>query len=171
MKTSKTVLISFGVTLYAILTFALLSHVHWRSACDTCAVEETACQLHSVATGLLLSVVITSFLAPFVTFVWIRYIPVFKQWAYTSLGAFLVSNATVVTAASTIVIIVEQFMCPRDKTVEFAAVVLIFVVQLFTGILVEEVYIRQQKRKFNTVNYQPAQDHTQQFLDQSEEEI
>ena len=159
MRTLKVVIISFGVTLYSIITFALLSHVYWRSACDTCKLEETACALHRAAAGLFLSVVGTCFLVPAFFVLWLRCIPFFKQWSYTCFGAFLVSNATVVTAASTIVIIVEQFMCPRDKSVEFAAIVLIFVVQTFTGIIVEEIYLAQGESKRNRRSYHESLQH------------
>ena len=54
------------------------------------------------------------------------------------------------------VIIVEQFMCPRDKTVEFAAVVLIFVVQLFTGIVVEEVTYGSRSATIEMLRISPS---------------
>lgn len=153
MRKSKLVLVSFGVTLYGILVFALLSTVYWRSACDKCAVEETACLLHRAASSLLLCVVVTCFVVPFFICFWLRYMRCLDSWAYTVLGGFFIVNATVVTAASTIVIIVEQFMCPSDKAVEFAAVVLIFVTQIFTGVLVEEVYILQHESKQREAQY------------------
>ena len=160
MRTPKLILVSFGVTLYAILVFALLSTVYWRSACNSCALEETACKLHRAAAGLLLSVVITCFVVPFFIWFWLRCIRYFSSWAYTAFGGFLVSNATVVTAAATIVIIVEQFMCPSDKAVEFAAVVLIFVTQIFSGVLVEEVYIQQHEEKIKEIKYKQFKNAT-----------
>lgn len=189
---SKLVLVSFGVTLYAVLVFTLLSSVYWRSACNTCHVEETACKLHKVATGLFLSVVVTCFVVPFAIWFWIRCIRYFSSWAYTAFGGFLVSNATVVTSAATIVIIVEQYMCPSDKVctflrffeiqpcfkpfhntdfvqaIEFAAVVLIFVTQIFSGIVVEEVYIQQHEEKFKELKYRQFKNATTERLTSDE---
>ena len=153
MNRSKLILVSFGVTLYSILLFALLSTVYWRSACNTCDANGIACKLHNAAAGIFLSIVVTCFVVPFFIWFWIRCIRYFSSWAYTAFGGFLVSNATMVTAGCTIVIIVEQFMCPSDKAVEFAAVVLIFVTQIFSGIIVEEVYIQQHEERIKEIKY------------------
>lgn len=179
MKSSKLVVVCSGITLYAILVCSLLSTVYWRSACNHCALEETACLLHKAAAGLLLSIVVTCFVVPFFVWFWLRYMRCLVSWAYTILGGFLVVNATTVTAASTIVIIVEQFMCPSDKAVEFAAVVLIFSTQIFSGVLVEEIYLMQGEARrgrypYDTVSanrVKMSTDEIRQMEEESEADI
>lgn len=143
LSTAYIILLTSGVVLYILLVSCLLAAVQFRSACGTVC-DETACKLHKTTAFLLLYTLVSNLLVPLFLLIWIRCFK-YKRAAYTLLGGFLVCNATLACGAGTLVVTVEHLLCPSDSAVEFAGVLLIFVAQTWSAMLVEVVFRKRHQ--------------------------
>jgi hypothetical protein len=142
ISTCYIIFLTAGVVVYILLVSCLLAAVQFRSACGTIC-DETACTLHKTTAVLLLYTLVSNLIVPLFFLTWIR-CWLYKRVAYTLLGGFLVCNATLACGAGTLVVTVEHLLCPSDPAVEFAGVLLIFVAQTWSAMLVEIVFRKRQ---------------------------
>lgn len=149
VSTPYIIFLTSGVVVYFILVSCLLAVVEFRSACGSVCVE-AACSLHNTTRFLLIYTLASNLTIPIFLAIWIRCWR-FKRLAYAALGAFLVSNATLACGAGTLVVTVEHLLCPSDPAVEFAGVLLIFIAQTWSGMLVEIVF--RKRAAFNSKKY------------------
>jgi hypothetical protein len=174
ISTCYIIFLTAGVVVYILLVSCLLAAVQFRSACGTVC-DETACELHKTTAVLLLYTLVSNLVAPLFFLTWIRCWP-YKRVAYTLLGGFLVCNATLACGAGTLVVTVEHLLCPSDPAVEFAGVLLIFVAQTWSAMLVEVVFRKRQaldSHKYVEYENTRASPAAQRFVDDlgGEEEL
>jgi len=136
------IFLTAGVVLYLLLVASLLAAIQFRSACGKVC-EVAACKLHETTSFLLVYTLVSNLVVPLFLVLWIRCWR-FKRFAYTLLGGFLVTNATLACGAGTLIVTVEHLLCPSDPAVEFAGGLLVFVAQCWSAMLVEVVFRKRQ---------------------------
>lgn len=167
ISTCYIIVLTSGVVLYILLVSCLLAAVQFRSACGSVC-EVAACEVHKTTAFLLVYTLVSNLVVPLFLSMWIRCWP-FKRIAYTLLGGFLVCNATLACGAGTLVVTVEHLLCPSDRAVEFAGVLLIFVAQTWSAMLVEVVYRKRQAldaRKYPQYDAGSSSGVAQRFVDE-----
>lgn len=174
ISTAYIITLTAGVVLYVILLATLLAAVGFRSACGSVC-EAAACELHKTTAFMLTYALASNLVVPLVLCFWISCISRWKRVAYTLLGSFLVVNATLACGAGTLIVTVEHLLCPSDPAVEFAGVLLIFVAQTWSAMLVEVVFRKRQALDeaytYNTFEKMEAAGVADRFVEGSDEEL